>query len=321
MKKIFLSPMATGHLLALGATVIWSSLYIFARTLTGDFSPVELAFWRWLVAFAAFYPFVHTRVWACRAAIRRHFVFLAVVSAIGMVGFTLLIFMAGRSTSATNMSLLAATAPVFIALITRFILKEELSRQQVVGLGIAVCGVVVLVTRGDIAHLLNLNLSLGDVWMMGGALCFGVYSVLLRFRPPAIPPVAFLTVLMGLGALWTLPGVVWHWTCVKPFILPSAIQWLSLLHIGVMTSVVAFLMWNQAIAKIGAVRAGVMYYSLPFFSYLLAMLLLGEALTLPQALGGILIVGGIVFSSLEAIRRAHSAQATLANKDNQGGTQ
>ena len=307
MEKRFFSPVLVGHALALGATILWSTLYIFAKTLAEDFSPVELAFWRWTVAFAAFYPFMHRRVWACRQAIRQHILRLAIFSAIGMMGFTLMIFMAGRTTSATNMALLAATAPIFIALVSRFILKETLARQQIVGLIIAVCGVVVLVTRGNVAHVWNMNLSVGDLWMLGGALCFGAYSVLVRFRPASIPPFEFLTVLMGLGIVWLLPGVLWHWTLGRPLFMPTAAQCLSLLHIGVTTSVIAFLMWNQAIAKIGAVRAGVVYYSLPFFSYLLAMIFLGERLSLPQVLEGVLIIGGIVLSSLEAIRRAHSA--------------
>ena len=308
MKAPQFSSTAQGHLLALGATVIWSLVYLFARTLADRFSPAELTFWRWAVGFAALFPFVYRRVWACREAIQRHIVRLAVFSLFGMVGFSTLVFLSGKTTSVTNMSLLAATAPIFIALVSRFVLKERLGSRQVFGLSIAVCGVVVLVTRGDLGLLLQLGLSSGDLWMLAGALCFGTYTIMARFRPAAIPQVEFLTVLMGLGVLWMLPFVAYGWCFGAGFTAPTLGDALSLVCLGVLTSVIGFLWWNEAIARIGSVRCGVVYYSLPFFSYLLAMITLGERLSLPQAVGGVLIIGGILFSSLPALMRAHKAE-------------
>lgn len=302
-----LSPIAYGHVLALAATLIWSSLYIFARTLAERYSPIELSFWRWVVAFVALLPFTWRQVWAHRALVRDHVRLLMLMSLIGMVGFSIFVFVAGRTTSATNLSLLAATAPVFIACVCRFVLHERLSAQQIAGLCIAVCGVVVLVTRGNLAHVWSLSLTGGDLWMLLGAMCFGTYSVMVRFKPATMPLPVFLTVIMGMGMLWLLPPVLWQWCYVTPIFMPTWGEALSLAHIGVGTSVLAFLLWNKAILLIGAVRAGVVYYSLPFFSYVLAMLFLGERLTLPQAAGGALIIGGIVFSSLNALRQVRQA--------------
>lgn len=304
MKKQILSPSLSGHLLALGATLLWSGLYIFARVLADRFSPVELSFWRWMVAAAAFLPFVRREVWADRDIIRRHFARLMIISLVGMVGFSLLIFLAGRTTTAVNMALLAATAPVFIALLCRFVLREHLSGQQISGLLIAVCGVVVLVTKGDIAHLFSLRLTGGDLWMLCAAMCFGLYSVLLRFRPSELGLKSFLCTIMVMGVIWMLPLVLWQWLYSKPFFQPTGPELLSLIYLGVATSVVAFLFWNKAVTLIGAMRAGVIYYSLPFFSYLLALVFLDERLALPQAMGGVLIIGGIALSSLQGFRRA-----------------
>ena len=315
MKTQSISPFLLGHLLALGATLIWSSLYIFARVLADRFSPIELTFWRWAVAVAAFLPFVWREVWAERDIIRRYILRLVAISVIGMLGFSVLIFLAGKTTTATNMSLLAATAPIFIALICRFALREPLTGQQVTGLLIAVCGVVVLVTKGDIGHLLSLSLTGGDLWMLCAAMCFGLYSVLVRFRPSQLSLRTFLCTIMLLGALWMLPLTLWQWLYVKPWFWPTGAELISLFHIGAVTSVIAFLLWNKAIVLIGAVRAGVVYYSLPFFSYLLALVFLGERMALPQAVGGVLIIGGIVLSSLQAVRRASALEETQATKE------
>lgn len=298
------SPVISGHALALTATIIWSTIYILALTLADHFTPMELTFWRWTLAFAAILPFVLKELWAERAAIARHAARLMVVSLIGMVGFSYLLFLAGRTTSAVNLSLLAATAPIFIALISRVVLGERLGGRQVLGLLVAVAGVVALITRGDWAMLLHLSFSRGDIWMLLGALCFGVYSICLRCRPEELTPRVFLATLMGMGMLWSLPFMVWHWLYIKPFALPSLADGLALAHIGVNTSVIGFLCWQEAIARIGVVRTGVVYYTLPFFSCILAMIFLGEELHPAQALGGALIIGGILLPSLQGVRRA-----------------
>ena len=53
----FRSPAATGYALALGASILWSTIFLFARGVAGSMSPVEMAFWRWALAFLAILPF------------------------------------------------------------------------------------------------------------------------------------------------------------------------------------------------------------------------------------------------------------------------
>lgn len=80
----------------------------------------------------------------------------------------------------------------------------------------------------------------------------------------------------------------------------------ALIYIGVGASVVSFLAWSLAIERIGMVRAGIIYNSIPLFASLEATLFLGESITLPQMIGGVLIIGGICYASfgdLYAARR------------------
>ena len=84
---------------------------------------------------------------------------------------------------------------------------------------------------------------------------------------------------------------------------PSLPQWGSLLYISLGASVLGFTFWNMAIDRIGPVRAGVLYYSVPLFSSVEAAFLLGESVTPPQICGGALIIGGILFSSFSSPRQ------------------
>lgn len=117
----------------------------------------------------------------------------------------------------------------------------------------------------------------------------------------------FLAAMLGYGALGLLPLLVFEiaTTGYQP---PSWRMCGLLLFIALAPSLLGYLMWNAAIVNIGAARAGVMYYAVPLFSALLSDALLGEGVSLAQIIGGALIIGGILFSSLDALRRARKAQ-------------
>lgn len=166
------SPFLVGHLLALAATLAWSGIYVFSRGMAGLISPQELAFWRWLVAFCAILPFTGPSLPAFWPIIKAHLLLLLGISLVGIVGFSVLIFQAGETTSAINMSLLAASAPIFMAFLSYVCFRERLSIRQLIGLAIAICGVIILVTGGEFFRLRNLTFTRGDIWMLLAAFFF-----------------------------------------------------------------------------------------------------------------------------------------------------
>lgn len=306
----FRSPMLTGYGLALGASMLWSTIFLFARGVAGQMSPVEMAFWRWGLAFLAILPFAWAELKAQRALLRKSLPLLALAGLIGFSGYSLLLFQAGKSTEATNLALLAASAPIFMALFSRVFLRERLGFRQILGLLIAVSGVVFLVLRGDLGRLLTLALSAGDLWMLLASSLFAAYSVIIRRRPKGLSQIVFLAAMLGCGTLSLLPFMLIE--AVSPAWQAPSLELMSLLvFIAIAPSLAAYLMWNEAIARIGAARAGVMYYSVPLFSSLEAAWLLGEQVSAPQVVGGALIIGGILFSSLDALRRAGKERALL----------
>lgn len=303
MRRQFLSPFVLGCLNAFGATVLWSGNFVVARGLAGQLTPIEISFWRWGLAFLILLPFTAKSVWEHRQLLRTYWKQYLCLGFFGVSLINTLNYKAGITTEATNIALIATSAPVFMALISRVVLHDRLSRQQGTGLVIALLGVIILVTKGSLDALLSLTLTEGDLWALLGAVTFAIFTIQLRFRPEGMPPVAFLTVIFGIGTLGLVPFWGWdvlmgeaHW--------PSLPQFGCLVYIALFASIIAFLFWNKAIDLIGPVRSGVIYYSIPLFSSIEAALLLGESVTLSQIVGGILIIGGILFSTLDTLQRA-----------------
>ena len=153
------------------------------------------------------------------------------------------------------------------------------------------------IVMAAIAHLfLRERLSRVQFFGLCGTLC-GVIILVSRGR--------LGTLLIGIGVLGLIPPLLWQAADTGLSPLDGSIL-SALIYIGVGASVVSFLAWSLAIERIGMVRAGIIYNSIPLFASLEATLFLGESITLPQMIGGVLIIGGICYASfgdLYAARR------------------
>ncbi|WP_030415540.1 DMT family transporter [Streptomyces sp. NRRL S-1448] len=289
-----LSAQGAGLALALTATVVWSGNFVIARALHDTVPPVQTAFWRWVIALLAVAPFAAGRVRREWPVIRRHLGFLTLAALLGVTLFNTLIYQAGRSTSATNMAMIAAASPVLIALFARA--GERLGGRRAAGMALALAGVVTLVGKGSPAAVLGLDFAGGDLWMLAATATFAGYSVLLRRRPEGIGGVSFLFTTFALGATMLVPAYGVSLAAEGGFA-PTAQTVGPLLYIGVFSSAVAYFTWNKAIALIGAARAGVVYYLQPVCVALLSFAVLGEAVTPVQLLCMVLIVAGVALGA------------------------
>ncbi len=286
----------SGILFAVGATVIWSVNFIIARGVHDAIPPVTLSFLRWLTAFAVIAPFTFKYFRNDLPVIRQNYKYILLTSFLGITLFNTLIYIAGHSTEAINLSLIAITAPVFIIIFSRLFFKEKISFLNTTGIILTLAGVVMLICRGSISVLLNISFSAGDIWMLSAAVTFAIYSLLLRKKPDGIGTMSFLFVTFGSGLIMLIPFVLYE-TAYNNTATFSLKVIISILYAGIFASVGGFLLWNKAVSHIGASKSGMIYYSLPLFSSFWAILILGEHVTIVHFASMILIVSGIVIAT------------------------
>ncbi len=288
--------MAAGTALAVVATAIWSGNFIVARVLRQSMSPVELDFWRWLVGLAALLPFSLRGLRADWPAIRRHWWYVLVSGVIAVSAFNTLIYFAGETTPAINLSLLAVASPIFLILLTAVVDRRRLTWLRAAGLVVGACGVVVLVTGGSLKVLTSLSFHEGDLVMLVATVLFAVYSALVRHKPAELRDRSFLVASMIAGLAVILPVYLTQavTTGVKPV---HAGAFVGVLYVGVGASALSYLAWNRSIALIGTARAGFVYYLIPVFTGAEAVVLLGASVSVAQVVSLVLIVGGIVMGS------------------------
>ena len=287
-----------GYLFALIATAIWSGNFIIARGLSDSIPPVSLAFWRWVVAIIFFLPFALRHLLAERMLLKEHIRYLSVTAALGITVFNTLIYIAGHTTSALNLSLISITFPIFIVVLMRIFYRELISIKKGFGICLVSIGVVLLITKGDPSILLSISFSVGDIWMLAASLTFAIYSIQLRRKPKQLSVWTMQLSTFLLGLMFLLPFFLWE-SVVTPEIQWSITTIGSILYVGIFASLTAFILWNKAILAIGPTKAGMIYYTLPLFSGILAYMFLQESFSGLHFFSAGLILLGVFVTTYE----------------------
>jgi drug/metabolite transporter (DMT)-like permease len=291
----------SGYLFAVGATAIWSGNFIIARGLNESIPPVTLAFWRWFVAVIVFLPFALKPLLAERDILKKHIPYLSITSFLGITLFNTLIYVAGHTTTAINLSLISITFPVFIVLFSRLFLRELITANKWIGIILVAGGVVLLITNGTPSKLLDVSFAIGDIWMLVAAVTFAVYSILIKRKPDQLSIWAFQLSTFILGIIFLLPFFIWEYVSAPPPEFDTKTV-LSIFYVGIFASLAAFVLWNKAIVAVGPSKAGMIYYTLPLFSGFLAYLFLKETISIIHFYCAVLIVSGIITANYESKR-------------------
>jgi drug/metabolite transporter (DMT)-like permease len=275
---------------------LWSVNYLVARWAPGVIAPHALALGRWVVAALVLGAFCAAELRDKRGAIRAEWKQLLVLGALGMWICGAFVYIGGRSTSALNIGLLYAASPVLIALASALWLHERLGPRQLIGVALAIIGVLHILLRGNWPALLRLQLNPGDLWVAVAVVCWAVYSLLLRAWPSAFGPLARLTLIAAAGVVVLVPFALWEalaW-------LPTEMSWRSLaliLAAALLPGAGAYGAYSIMQRELGAARVGMVLYLGPLYTAVLAWLVLGEPVQTFHWLGGALILPGIYLST------------------------
>ena len=272
--------------------LLWSSNFVIGRAVRGDITPLTMNFLRWAIALVVLLPFTLGDIRAHRAALLGHWKLLAMLGLTGIASFQTLCYVALRTTTAVNAVLLLSLAPLVIVFVSWLALGERVTRRQGLGLAVSSAGAAVLVLHGDPTTLVSLQYAVGDLWMLVAVGLWAVYSVLLRRRPPEVPPLAVHACSVLAGTLWMLP--LFAWQSGSEATLPaSARAWAAVAFIAVFSSALAHALWVRGVAAIGPSRAGVFIHLMPLFGATLAVAFLGEALGGLHVAGAALVLCGV----------------------------
>lgn len=287
--------------------LMWAGNAVVGRMMQGAIPPVTFNFVRWVLAGVLLLPLA---AWVLRPGSglwpqRRRF---ALLGLLGVGLYNALQYMALKTSTPINVTLVAASIPIWMLILGRVLYGVPITRRAAVGAALSLAGVAVVLSRGDIAQLGALRLVAGDGWMLLAALTWAWYSWLL-VRPPeggypaAIKAdwAAFLLAQIAFGLGWSGLMTSSEWL-VLPASATGHLQWgwplaAALVYVAIGPSLLAYRSWGMGVARVGPTVAGFFNNLTPLFAALMSATLLGEPPQPYHAAGFVLIVGGILVSS------------------------
>ena len=285
------------YFLLILTTLFWSGNFVLSRGMHTDLPPFSLSFWRWAVALLILLTFGTRHLWAQRQIALKHFRFITVQGLLGVAAFNSLIYIAIQTTTAINAVLVNSCIPVLIAVFSWILYREMMSPRQWFGVLISLCGVLLIITQGEMAHLLAMRFNRGDLLVFVAALFWALYSANLKKYPQELHPFAYLSGIVISGLIGILPFYLMEVYSGKVIILNGAAV-VTILYVAIFASIFAFIFWNAAVRRIGANKAGPFIHLMPVFSTILAVFFLGETLHMYHLLGILLIFSGILLTTL-----------------------
>lgn len=285
-----------GVVFALIATLLWSVNMVIASGIKGHIPPVGLAFWRWTVACVVMAPFALRSTLKYKSVLLQNKGYLVITAILGITIFNTLIYFAGKTTSAVNLSLIAISIPIFIVAISRIAFKEKVSTIKILGIATIIIGVLVLITKGSIKSLLEINFTIGDLLMLLACFFFACYTILVRLKPTEIPSNVFLFALFITGTILLLPFYIWEHLHYNQVIFDSATIYATS-YVGIFASLISYYLWNEAIRLIDTNRTALIYYLIPVFSGILAYFFLDQAIVLTQIISMGIIITGLLLTN------------------------
>ena len=276
--------------------VIWSSNYVIARAAKGVVLPHVLALGRWGIALLLLLPWVGRELWQRRAVALAEWRESLLLGAAGMWICGAIVYLGGQSTTATNIGLIYAAAPVGIAIASRRLLHEHASGWQRLGMGLALLGVVFVVLKGDWHNLLHLRLTPGDGWILLCMLSWVAYSVLQQHWRSALPALPRLACLMIGGVVVLIPFTLLEAWLVPP--LPFTAHALTLIvAAAILPGLLSYLAYAFLLRELGATRSSLLLYLGPLYGSVNAWWLLGEVPQWYHGAGAALILPSIWLAS------------------------
>ncbi len=272
------------------ATVLWGSDYLFAKIALREVSPLSFAAIRTLISTAVMFPIFlrQEKEWRVKP---RDLLYLLGLGLLGTFINRVCWSIGIDFTTASNASLLSTTSPIFVLLISYFLFRAAVSWRAALGILLSFTGVS-LVIQGDWKEWVKGGGHVwGDLLMLLASLTWAFFTVLAKFLMKDYSSLKVTAYIMLIGSTLFLPFLpnerAGGWSGV------SLLGWFSVFYVAFTGNFLAYFFWMRGIQNIGPMRTILYSYLTPITAILFAVPFLGEALTIGQIWGALIVFAGI----------------------------
>jgi drug/metabolite transporter (DMT)-like permease len=283
------------RLLLILTALSWAGNVIVGKGLVGSVPPFTLACLRWTLATLLLLPVAWRYLRSEWHEIVKNSGLVLFLAFIGPACYNSLFYLGLVSTGALNGAVMNAAGPMVIALAAWAVFGDRLAAAQIAGLAAGFLGVLLIAARGSLLTLAALKFNAGDLLLLGAIAAWGVYTALLRKRPP-ISWQSYSLATYAIAAAINIPLAATELSLGYTFTLNWA-SFSAISFAAVFPTIIGYVFYNRAVELLGPGQAGFYLFLVPVFGAVLATVLLGERLHLFHVLGFALIIAGVLIAS------------------------
>ncbi len=272
--------------------VFMASNLIVARGGVEFVPPVSLAFLRWTTVFILLIPFFYKPILKKIKIFRDEFLKLFFLGLTGCGICGAFPFIAGQTTTVVNMAVIYTSSPIFIILLSSLIYKEKIKLLQILGLILCLFGVFSIIFKGNVSILSNLDFTVGDIWMLGAAISWALYSVYLLNWKSKFDLITRFVLIAMFGSISLFPFYLF-----EEFQSQSTTFDLNFLFwvifAAVSPAIIAFTLYAKVQRYLGASITGFTLYLFTVYGAFYGLVFFGETLEYFHLIGAFLVFTGV----------------------------
>ena len=275
---------------------IWASLVVVGVNVMVDVGPVTLSWVTWLLGAVVLLALSAAALRRDRRILLAELPVLAFSAFTGVALFQALWFAGLLVANPANVAILTATLPVIIAVLAAVTLGERLNRTQLIGVLLTLASALWIGASGDLQQLARVRIGRGELMILLANVSMAAYTVALKRWPTRLEPTPFMAAVAALGAFMLFPAA-WLEGGLGSGTAPFVQHLVAIAYIGVFASALAYVMWNQSVARNGASITGLVLYTQPAFALAFCRVFLDQPVLPYHWTGLALLAAGVMLVS------------------------
>jgi drug/metabolite transporter (DMT)-like permease len=276
--------------------IFWGGTFVAARIVAQHVGPFSASFLRFFMASLLLLAIITLQEGRI-PRLQRHQILPAVL--LGMTGifaYNVFFFLGMMTVTASRASLIVATNPIFISLLSAIIFRERLNAKEVIGIFLCLTGATIVISQGDLLSIFTGDVGLGEIYLLFCVASWVAYSLIGKVIMKDLSPLAAVTYSCLIGsAAMLIPA------CMEE--LPRLIgsialrDWIGIVYLAFFGTVLGFFWYYEGIVAIGPTRASVFINFVPVSGIFFGWLILGETINLSLLVGGLLVMAGVYLTN------------------------
>ena len=283
------------YLLLLIQPIFMATNTIVARGGVESVPPISLAFWRWFTVFIILFPFSFDEIFKFKKEFIKEFYKLFFLGLMGCGICGAFPNIAGLTTTMANIGIIYTSTPVIIIFISILFFNEKINFLRLIGLLICIAGVLIIISKGNLEFLINLNFTVGDLWVLGAALGWALYAIYLLNWKSKFTLMARFTLIAMFGFISLFPFfVLENIYFAKTNYNQTFLFWI--IFAAISPSIIAFSLYTRLQKYLGASVAGLSFYLFAVYSSIFGIIIFEEPLLNFHYFGALLVFAGVYFA-------------------------